>query len=74
METAGSTRSQTEKHFKSSFRQNSFGWGYNLSDDDIHSINKEVEKFYCNGQPIHLAPLSVKMDVSGLLRQTWLAI
>ncbi|XP_065202789.1 esterase E4-like [Planococcus citri] len=53
----------TEKNFKGSLRQNFFGWGYHLSDDDVQSIYKEVEAFYLEGQPVEQAPLPVKMDI-----------
>ncbi|XP_065202741.1 esterase E4-like [Planococcus citri] len=53
----------TEKNFKGSFRQNFFGWGYHLSDDDAQLIHKEVEAFYLNGQPVEQAPLAIKMNI-----------
>ncbi|XP_065202747.1 esterase E4-like [Planococcus citri] len=56
-------RAQTEKNFNASFRQNAWGWGYNLSDKDVKLINKEMEMFYTNGQPLKNAPLPLKVDI-----------
>ncbi|XP_065202760.1 esterase E4-like isoform X2 [Planococcus citri] len=59
----GDLRTHTERNFKTSFRQNCFGWGYHLDDDDVHLINTDVEAFYLDRQPIEKAPLYTKMDI-----------
>ena len=62
--TGGYVRESTEKNFKTSVRQNAWGWGHDLSDDDIEHIYQQVESFYLNGKSIHQASISMMTDVS----------
>lgn len=57
-------RKETENNFKTTFRQNCWGWGYDLKQNEINIIEQEMQSFYTNGQPISQAPLSIKVDVS----------
>ncbi|XP_065202732.1 esterase E4-like [Planococcus citri] len=59
----GDISRNTEAHFKTSFRQNNWGWGGHMSDENIKLINKQVESFYVQGQPIEQAPLLTKIDI-----------
>ncbi|XP_065205733.1 esterase E4-like [Planococcus citri] len=60
---AQGVRECTERNFKKSIRQNKWGWGRDLSDDDIELIYKQVESFYTQGKPIKEASLSTKIDI-----------
>ncbi|XP_065202761.1 esterase E4-like [Planococcus citri] len=59
----GEMKPFTEKNFKNSLRQNCFGWGHHISDDDLRLIYKEVEEFYLDGQPVEQASQATKMDI-----------
>ncbi|XP_065202728.1 esterase E4-like isoform X2 [Planococcus citri] len=53
---------KTEENFATTFCQNPWGWGYNLTEEEIELIQKKVESYYNDGQPIAQASLSVKVD------------
>ncbi|XP_065202733.1 esterase E4-like [Planococcus citri] len=61
--TRGDVLRNTEANFKTSFCQNHWGWGGHMSDENIKLINKQVESFYVQGQPIEQAPLLTKIDI-----------
>ncbi|XP_065219358.1 juvenile hormone esterase-like [Planococcus citri] len=51
------------RNFYSTVRQNYYGWGRDLSNEDLKQMQKEIEKFYLNGNSVDNAPLSLKVDI-----------
>ena len=51
------------EHFVSSIRLNSYGWGHDMTENEIQYIRKRLEDFYWKGQRIETAPLSLQVDV-----------
>ncbi|XP_065202784.1 esterase FE4-like [Planococcus citri] len=56
-------REGTLNHFFTSIRYNYFGWGYDLTNDEIQFIKEQIEAFYWKGKPIEAAPLPLKIDI-----------
>lgn len=50
--------------FYKSYRQNSWGWGRGITDDEVKLIKEQVDDFYFKGASLETAPLSLKVDVS----------
>ncbi|XP_065202740.1 esterase E4-like [Planococcus citri] len=64
----GSIRDSTEKNFKTTVRQNKWGWGRDLSDEDTELIYKQVESSYLQGKSIKQTSLSTLVDIqTGIL-------
>ncbi|XP_065202739.1 esterase E4-like [Planococcus citri] len=61
--TRGRIRESTQKNFKTSIRQNPWGWGGKLTDDDIEIINEQVESFYLEGKSTKQASVSTMIDI-----------
>ncbi|XP_065202735.1 esterase E4-like [Planococcus citri] len=59
----GFIRTSTMKNIRTTIRQNKWGWGRDLSDEDLELINKEIESFYLQGEPIEKAPISTLIDI-----------
>ncbi|XP_065202737.1 esterase E4-like [Planococcus citri] len=59
----GGSLESTKKNFKTTIRQNAWGWGRDLTDDDIEKINEQVESFYLEGKSIKHASLSKMIDI-----------
>ncbi|XP_065202744.1 esterase E4-like [Planococcus citri] len=53
----------TKKNFKTTIRQNAWGWGRDLTDDDLEKIHKKIESFYFDGKTIKQASLLKMIDV-----------
>ncbi|XP_065202770.1 esterase E4-like [Planococcus citri] len=49
--------------FLTLIRQNIYGWGANLSIDELKQIQKEVESFYLEGESIETAPQDTLCDI-----------
>ncbi|XP_065208406.1 esterase FE4-like [Planococcus citri] len=56
-------RQATMTNFIGSIRNNHYGWGYDITDDEIQYIKKRSGDFYWKGQNIKSAPLSILIDV-----------
>ncbi|XP_065202785.1 juvenile hormone esterase-like [Planococcus citri] len=52
-----------KKNFYSTVRQNPWGWGANLNDEELKQIQKQIETFYLNGKSVDNAPLMTKIDI-----------
>ena len=52
-----------KKYFYSTIRQNSWGWGHDLNNEELNQIKKQIETFYLNGESAHDAPFLTKCDV-----------
>ncbi|XP_065202738.1 esterase E4-like [Planococcus citri] len=59
----GFMRESTLKNIKKSISQNSWGWGRNLSDEDLKLINEQIESFYLQGKPIENALISKLIEI-----------
>ncbi|XP_065202746.1 esterase E4-like [Planococcus citri] len=59
----GTVGESTKKNFKTAIRQNAWGWGRDLTDDDIEKINEQIESFYFDGKSIKQASLLKMIDV-----------
>ncbi|XP_065202724.1 esterase FE4-like [Planococcus citri] len=53
----------TTKNFFTVIRNNYFGWGHDVTDDEIKYIKNQVEDFYWKGKPIETAPIPLKIDI-----------
>ncbi|XP_065202780.1 esterase E4-like isoform X2 [Planococcus citri] len=51
------------KNFRTAIRQNAWGWGAHLNDDELKHIYTQVESFYTDNHPIETASPSIKCDV-----------
>ncbi|XP_065211386.1 esterase FE4-like [Planococcus citri] len=49
--------------FYKAIRQNPWGWGAALNDDELKLVQKEVEDFYLDGKPIENASQSTLCDI-----------
>ncbi|XP_065222438.1 esterase FE4-like [Planococcus citri] len=59
----GPYKKTSQKNFFKSVRQNCWGWGSNLNNDQLKYIQDKIQSFYLKGDPIDFAPLSVKCDI-----------
>ena len=59
----GTLKKSITDSFPQAIRQNSYGWGAHLNDDELKLIRKEVENFYLNGESIENASQSTLCDV-----------
>lgn len=57
---------KSEKCYKSSIRQNCFGWSYHLNDENIDKIFKQVDSFYYRNE--RFTSMVTKIDVKKFLR------
>ena len=60
----GGMKEATKQNFFTAIRNNYFGWGHDLTSEEIKIIKERTEAFYWKGKPIETAPLSVQIDVS----------
>ncbi|XP_065222437.1 esterase E4-like [Planococcus citri] len=51
------------KYFFKSIRQNCWGWGAKLNDDQLKYIQNKIQSFYLKGNSIENAPLPIKCDI-----------
>lgn len=50
-------------NFYSTYRQNEWGWGRNITDEEVELIKDQVNDFYLNGDSLKNAPFQLKVDV-----------
>lgn len=60
----GMKKSEASKYFYNSLRQNKWGWGAHLTDEELNIIREQIESFYLNGESIEQASQSTTCDVS----------
>lgn len=60
----GGMKNATQRNFFTAIRHNCYGWGHDITDDEIKYIKEQTEAFYWKGKPIETAPISLKIDVS----------
>ncbi|XP_065202716.1 esterase E4-like isoform X2 [Planococcus citri] len=53
----------THLHFANSYCQNSMGWGYHLSEEQVQENYEKIKSFYQLSNPIENVKLSLKVDV-----------
>ncbi|XP_065202782.1 esterase E4-like [Planococcus citri] len=56
-------REGTRKNFFKAIRYNYYGWGHDVTDDEIKYIKNHIEAFYWKGKPIEAAPIPLKIDI-----------
>ena len=65
--STGTMKRSVGDSFHKSIQQNTFGWGADLSENDLKSIRKKVENFYLEGESIESASQPVLCDVSVII-------
>lgn len=57
-------KKSTAKNFYTTIRQNYWGWGRDLNDEQLKQIQRQIEDYYLDGKPVDNAPYSIKCNVS----------
>lgn len=58
----------THLHFATSYCQSSWGWGSDLSEEQVQANYEKIKSFYQISDPIESVSLSSKVDVSSFQR------
>lgn len=64
MVISGTIKPSLDKFFYTAVRQNPNGWGKDLTDEQIKTIQKEIEHFYFNDGSMENVKLSAICDVN----------
>ncbi|XP_065219197.1 esterase E4-like [Planococcus citri] len=56
-------KERAAKNFYTIIRQNHWGWGRDLSDDQIKEIQTKIENYYLDGKPVDNFPVSTKCNI-----------
>ncbi|XP_065202768.1 esterase E4-like [Planococcus citri] len=56
-------KSEASRQLYNCVRQNKWGWGVNLKNDDIRLIQEQIENFYLDGESIEHASQSLTCDI-----------
>ncbi|XP_065217623.1 esterase E4-like isoform X4 [Planococcus citri] len=56
-------KSSMAKNFYSTVTQNVWGWGHDLTEEDLKLIKEQAEQFYLNGEPTERAALSDRCEI-----------